>query len=68
MNITELPGITSHTYHVIQDSWVKEDNKQNNSSNLTENLINDKLACIIIMTETDQGTKKPFGQAEVSIY
>ena len=52
MNITELPGITSHKYHVIQDSWVKQDNKQNDSSKLTENLINDKLAGVI-MTETD---------------
>ena len=48
MNITELPGITSYKYHVIQDSWVKQDD----SSKLTENLINDKLACIIL-TETD---------------
>ena len=52
MNITELPGITSHKYHVIQDSWVKQDNKSNDSSKLTENLTIDKLACII-MTKTD---------------
>ena len=52
MNITELPRITSHKYYVIQDSWVKQDNLQNDSSKLTENLINDKLACII-MTQTD---------------
>ena len=52
MNITELPRITSHKYHVIQDSWVKQDNKYNDSSKLTENLTIDKLACII-MTETD---------------
>ena len=52
MNITEVPRITSNKYHVIQDSWVKQDNKQNDSSKLTENLINDKLACIT-MRETD---------------